>query len=75
METLKRSQMFLSIQMHHYEIITVEVQFDHVISLRAVTELPAIFAAGEKAVSQSKDEILAAIKNFAHVNQMAQANH
>jgi NTE family protein len=74
METLKRSQMMLSIEMHHYEIITVEVQFDHPISLRAVEELPGIFSAGEKAVSQSKDEILAAIRNFAHVSQIAQAS-
>lgn len=73
METLKRSQMFLSIEMHHYEIIMVEVQFDHAISLRAVEELPAIFAAGEDAVNQNKDEILAAIQNFAQVSPRAKA--
>jgi NTE family protein len=73
METLKRSQMFLTIEMHHYEIIMIEVQFDHPISLRAVEKLPAILAAGEEAVNQSKDEILTAIQNFAHQNQVAKA--
>lgn len=69
METLKRSQMLLAIEMHHYEIIPMEVQFDHAISLRAVNELPSILAAGEEAVNHNKQEILAAINNFAHVTE------
>lgn len=74
MATLKRSQMFLSIEMHHYEIIMIEVEFDHAISLRAVEELPSILAAGEQAVNQSKDEILTAIQNFSQVTQANQFN-
>jgi NTE family protein len=65
METLKRSQMALSIEMHHYEIIVIQVEFDHSISLRDVHELPAIFAAGEEAVEQNQAQILDAIQNFA----------
>ena len=69
METLKRSQMLLSIEMHHYEIIVIQVEFDHSISLRDVDELPAILAAGEEAVNQSRDAILAAIQNYARASE------
>lgn len=65
METLKRSQMFLSIETHHYEIIFLQVEFDRSISLRNVEELPAILAAGEEAVYQSRAEILSTIQQFA----------
>jgi NTE family protein len=70
METLKRSQMLLSIEMHHYEIITIQVEFDHSISLRNVEELPAIMAAGEEAVSQNQSDILYAIQHFARLSQV-----
>ncbi len=73
METLKRSQMFLSIEMHHYEIIVIQVEFDHSISLRNVEELPAILAAGEEAVGQHQTEILTAIQNFARANPVKEA--
>lgn len=69
METLKRSQMFLSIEMHHYEIIIIQVEFDHSISLRDVEELPAILAAGEEAVNQNQAEILAAIRNYTRASE------
>jgi NTE family protein len=64
METLKRSQMFLAIEMHHYEIIVVEVSFDRSISLKNVEELPIILEAGEKAIDYHKEEILSALRNF-----------
>jgi NTE family protein len=70
METLKRSQMLLSIEMHHYEIIVIQVEFDHSISLRNVEELPAIMAAGEDAVAQSQADILYAIQNFARLSEV-----
>ena len=71
METLKRSQMFLAIEMHHYEIITIEVEFDHTINLRAVEELPDILAAGEAAIQQNQGAILTALRNFAPARQVA----
>jgi predicted acylesterase/phospholipase RssA len=73
METLKRSQMLLAIELHHYEIIVIEVQFDHTINLRDVEELPAILAAGEAAVARHQDEILAALHNFAQASQPGRA--
>lgn len=71
METLKRSQMFLAIEMHHYEIITIEVEFDHAINLRAVAELPGILAAGEAAIQQNQELILTALRNFAPAQRVA----
>jgi NTE family protein len=69
MSTLKRSQMFLAIEMHHYEIITIEVGFDHTVNLRNVEELPAILEAGEQAVAAHQGEILTAIKNFTNAQR------
>jgi NTE family protein len=64
MATLTRSQMFLSIEMHHHEIVILEVKFEHSISPWDVHEMPAIFEAGRKAVEAQKGAILAAIESF-----------
>ncbi len=64
MRTLTRSQMFLSIGMHHHEIVIVEVNFDHTINPWDVHELPAIVEAGKKAVEAHKSSILSAIASF-----------
>ena len=61
---LTRSQMALSVDMHHYELICINVVFDEFIGLRAVHRIPEILEAGEKAVEAKKDEILAAIEGF-----------
>jgi NTE family protein len=64
MRTLTRSQMFLSIEMHHHEIVIVEVNFDHTINPWDVHELPAIVEAGKRAVEDHKSAILSAITSF-----------
>jgi len=64
MRTLTRSQMFLSIEMHHHEIVIVEVNFEHTINPWDVHELPAIIDAGHKAVQDHKAIILSAIAGF-----------
>ncbi len=64
MRTLTRSQMFLSIEMHHHEIVIVEVDFDHTINPWDVHELPAIVEAGQKAIAMHKMAILSAITGF-----------
>jgi NTE family protein len=61
---LTRSQMALSVDMHHYELICINVVFDKFIGLRSVHRIPEILEAGEKAVEAKKDEILAAIEGF-----------
>jgi NTE family protein len=64
MRTLTRSQMFLSIGMHHHEIVIVEVNFEHSINPWDVHELPAIVEAGRKAVEDHKAIILSAVEGF-----------
>ncbi len=64
MLALTRSQMFLSIEMHHHEIVIVEVNFEHTINPWDVHELPAIIDAGHKAVEDHKAIILSAIESF-----------
>ncbi len=64
MRTLTRSQMFLSIELHHHEIVIVEVNFEHTINPWDVHELPAIIEAGKKAVEEHKSMILSAITGF-----------
>ncbi|MBL8190113.1 MAG: patatin-like phospholipase family protein [Acidobacteria bacterium] len=64
MRTLTRSQMFLSIEMHHHEIVIIEVDFDHTINPWDVHELPAIVECGHKAIELHKSAILSAITGF-----------
>ncbi|MGE0126852.1 MAG: patatin-like phospholipase family protein [Blastocatellales bacterium] len=64
MRTLTRSQMFLSIGLHHHEIVIVEVNFEHTINPWDVHELPAIIEAGKKAVEDHKSTILSAFTSF-----------
>jgi NTE family protein len=69
MRTLTRSQMFLSIELHHHEIVIVEVNFDHTINPWDVHELPAIIEAGRQAVEENKTMILAAIMSFSRTRR------
>jgi len=61
---LRRNQVALSVDIHHHEIILVNVVFDSKIGLRSINKIPEILEEGEKAVDKKKDEILAAIENF-----------
>jgi NTE family protein len=61
---LQRNQTALSVEMHHHEIIFINVVFDKFISLRSVRRIPEILEKGQKAVEEKKDEILSAIRNF-----------
>jgi NTE family protein len=72
MRTLTRSQMFLSIGMHHHEIVIVEVNFDHTINPWDVHELPAIVEAGKKAIEEHQSSILSAITGFSRTKPSAQ---
>lgn len=61
---LTRSQVALSVDMHHYELVFVNVVFDKFIGLRSDHRIPEVLEAGERAVAEKKDEILAAIEGF-----------
>jgi len=61
---LQRNQNAISVDMHHYEIIFINVVFDRIIGLRSVHRIPEILKAGDAAVHEKKQEILAVIENF-----------
>jgi len=61
---LLRNQNAISVEMHHYEIVFINVVFDKVIGLRSVHRIPEIIEAGERAVLERKAEILSVIENF-----------
>lgn len=61
---LQRNQMALSVDLHHHEIVFINVVFDKFISLRSTRRIPEILEKGEYAVNSKKEEILAAIENF-----------
>jgi NTE family protein len=60
----QRNQTALSVEMHHHEIVFINVIFDKFISLRSVRRIPEILEQGKKAVEQKKDEILSAIESI-----------
>jgi len=61
---LTRNTLALSVDLHHHEIIFVNVVFDKMIGLKSVDSIPDIIGLGEEALNEKKDEILAAISNF-----------
>ena len=63
---LQRNQVALSVDLHHHEIIFINVVFDRFLSLRSVRRIPEILEAGRKAVDEKKEEILAAIENYSN---------
>jgi NTE family protein len=62
---LQRNQTALCVDMHHHEIIFINVAFDRPIGLRATHRIPQILQAGEEAVEEKKAEIFRAIESFA----------
>jgi NTE family protein len=64
MNSLTRDQIALAVDLHHHEIIFVNVTFDRYVGLKATHRIPQILEAGEKAVEEKKEEILKAIKSF-----------
>jgi len=61
---LVRSQISLSVDLHHHEIVIINVPFEKYIQVWDVNEVPAILDAGQKAVDQKKQEILSVISSF-----------
>lgn len=61
---LRRNQTALSVDLHHHEIIFVNVVFDRYISFRATRRIPQILEAGDRVVEEHKNEILSAIKTY-----------
>lgn len=60
----QKKQMALAIDMHHHEIVIINMHFDEVIHMWDVDKLPVIIQTGKKIIDRKKDEILSAIDNF-----------
>ncbi|MDX2032063.1 MAG: patatin-like phospholipase family protein [Blastocatellia bacterium] len=61
---LLRSQMATAINLHHYEIVPVNVVFKRAVEFWDLDAIPFVLETGRNAVAARKDEILAAIANF-----------
>lgn len=60
----QKKQTALAIDMHHYEIIVINMHFDDMIHMWDVERLPEIMETGRKIIDRKKGEILSAIENF-----------
>ena len=58
----ERSQIPLAVDMHHNEIVFINVTFDRVIDMWHVDQIPTVLEAGRKAVDKCKDEIICALQ-------------
>ena len=59
-----RQEMALAIDLHHHEIVIVNVPFYQDIQMWDMDQIPTVLEAGQKTVGQKKEEILAAIESF-----------
>ena len=64
--SLIKSQLALAIDLHHHEIIVINVPFIKPVSLSDVNLIPGLLDLGRRAVEEKKEEILHAIKGYGH---------
>jgi NTE family protein len=57
-------ELSLAIDLHHYEIVLIDIHFDRVIQMWHVDAMPAILETGRRAVEAKQAAILSAIANF-----------
>ena len=62
--SLVKSQLSISIDLHHHEIIVINVPFEKPIPMSDAGLIPAIIDAGHRAVDLKKEEIIEAITSF-----------
>ncbi len=58
-------ELSLAIDLHHHEIVLIDVHFDRIIQMWDADAIPIVLEAGRKMLEPKKRAILAAIKNFA----------
>ena len=61
--SIHRSQLPLSIDLHHHEIVIINVAFDKYIQIWDVQEIPSILSAGREAVERKSESILSAMSS------------
>lgn len=69
MRSLTYSQMFSAVEMHHYEIISMDVEFDHPINVKDAHEAECIIETGQRVVAEYKERILSAVNSFAAIRR------
>jgi NTE family protein len=57
-------ELSLAIDLHHYEIVLIDIHFDRVIQMWHVDAMPTILETGRRAVAAKQGAILSAIANF-----------
>ena len=62
--SLVQNQISLSIDLHHYEIIVINLSFEEPVSLYDVNKVDDILEAGRRSVGAKEDEIRFIINNF-----------
>ncbi len=65
----ERREIALAIDVHHHEIVMINVQFDQLIQLWDVEAVPLVLEAGQRAVERKKKEIISAIESFQRVGK------
>ena len=60
----QKKQMALAIDIHHHEIVIINIHFEEVINMWDVEKLPLIMETGNKIIERKKEEILSAIESF-----------
>jgi NTE family protein len=61
--SLVRSQLSLSVDLHHHEIIIINVSFDKYVQIWDVEDVPEILETGRRAVEREREEIFLALAN------------
>lgn len=61
---LMKNQMVTAINLHHYEIVQLNMRFDRPVEFWQLDAIPLVLETGRKVVAEKKDQILSAIDNF-----------
>ena len=61
---LIRSQLSLAIDLHHYEIVMVNIPFDKPVAMSDPKQIPYLVEIGRRAIGEKKQEIMDAINQF-----------
>jgi len=69
--TLMKNQMAAAINLHHYEIIQINLRFNRAIEFWQLDAIPLVMETGRKAVEAKKAEIISAIGNFSANQHLA----
>lgn len=62
--TLIKNQMAAAINLHHHEIIQINLRFNRPVEFWQLDAIPLVMETGRQAVEAKKGEILSALKNF-----------